>query len=224
MEASLPDHQWWYGKWKLSWNTYYTLHVHVVAPLAQICMLSRCLVTKFQHRSSAGSLLRVRCWLGSGIFLSSFSISPPLSPLENVALNAHSPPPLTFFRPPASDLWPYLQIAPPSSSSSFLPPLERPGEIEVPRAKCHQSSAQVQLEIKYDLVSHTQLDFTLTLADLNFQAFFFGSRGQKVILTVSLLCPEKRGKNLVCLFSSSLPERIKWEKGGGGGGRGRKLT
>ncbi len=28
-------------------------------------MLSRCLVTKFLHQSPAGSLLRVRCWLGS---------------------------------------------------------------------------------------------------------------------------------------------------------------
>ena len=27
-------------------------------------MLSRCLLTKFLHRSSVGSLLRVRCWLG----------------------------------------------------------------------------------------------------------------------------------------------------------------
>ncbi len=35
---------------------------HVLAP---ICMPSRCLVTKFLHRSSGGSLLRVRCWLGT---------------------------------------------------------------------------------------------------------------------------------------------------------------
>ncbi len=38
---------------------YTTLHV-----FALICMLSRCLVTDFLHRSSVGSLLRVRCWLG----------------------------------------------------------------------------------------------------------------------------------------------------------------
>ena len=35
---------------------------HVCAPL---CLLSRRLVTKFLLRSSGGSLLRVRCWLGS---------------------------------------------------------------------------------------------------------------------------------------------------------------
>ncbi len=29
------------------------------------CMLSRCLLTKFLHRSSVGSVLRVRCWLGT---------------------------------------------------------------------------------------------------------------------------------------------------------------
>ncbi len=37
---------------------------HVSARLALICVLSRCLLTKFLHRSSVGSLLRVRCWLG----------------------------------------------------------------------------------------------------------------------------------------------------------------
>ncbi len=35
------------------------------ARLAPICMLRRCLLTKFLVRSSVGSLLRVRCWLGS---------------------------------------------------------------------------------------------------------------------------------------------------------------
>ncbi len=39
--------------------------IHVFASLVLICKLSRCLVTKFLHRSSVGSLLRVRCWLGS---------------------------------------------------------------------------------------------------------------------------------------------------------------
>ncbi len=33
--------------------------LHVCAPT---CMLSRGLLTKFLHRSSVGSLLRVRCW------------------------------------------------------------------------------------------------------------------------------------------------------------------
>ena len=36
-----------------------------LARLAPICMLSRCLLTKFLHRSSVGNLSRVRCWLGS---------------------------------------------------------------------------------------------------------------------------------------------------------------
>ncbi len=38
--------------------------VHVFACLAPICLLSRRLLTNFLHRSSGGSLLRVRCWLG----------------------------------------------------------------------------------------------------------------------------------------------------------------
>ena len=33
--------------------------------LAPICMLSRCLLATFLHRSSVGSLLRVHCWLGN---------------------------------------------------------------------------------------------------------------------------------------------------------------
>ncbi len=39
--------------------------IHVFARLAPICMLSRCLLTKFLHRSSVGRLSRVRCWLGT---------------------------------------------------------------------------------------------------------------------------------------------------------------
>ncbi len=42
--------------------------VQVFAHLVQTCMLSRCLLTKFLHRSSVGSLLRVCCWLGSCFF------------------------------------------------------------------------------------------------------------------------------------------------------------
>ncbi len=41
--------------------------VHVFARLMPTCMLSRCLLTKFLHRSSGGSLLRVCCWLGISI-------------------------------------------------------------------------------------------------------------------------------------------------------------
>ncbi len=43
-------------------------YIHIAytffARLVPICMLSRCLLTKYLHRSSVGSLLRVRCWLG----------------------------------------------------------------------------------------------------------------------------------------------------------------
>ena len=38
--------------------------IHIFARLAQICMPSRWLLTKFMHWTSVGSLLRVRCWLG----------------------------------------------------------------------------------------------------------------------------------------------------------------
>ncbi len=38
---------------------------HILACLAPICVLSRCLVTKFLRRSSVRSLFRVRCWLGN---------------------------------------------------------------------------------------------------------------------------------------------------------------
>ena len=42
-----------------------TRYIHAFAHLAPICILSRCLLTKFLRRSSVGSLLRVRrCWLG----------------------------------------------------------------------------------------------------------------------------------------------------------------
>ena len=56
----VPNHQ----RWKLSWNIH-TLHTRFFSRLAPIFMLSRCLLTKFLHRSAVGSLLRVRCWLGT---------------------------------------------------------------------------------------------------------------------------------------------------------------
>ena len=40
--------------------------LHVFAHFALICMLSQSLLTKFLHRSSVRSLLRMRCWLGRG--------------------------------------------------------------------------------------------------------------------------------------------------------------
>ena len=42
----------------------YTHCTYVFAHLVPICMLSRCLLTKFLRRSSVGSSLRARCWLG----------------------------------------------------------------------------------------------------------------------------------------------------------------
>ncbi len=38
---------------------------HIFAHLVPICMLSRSLLTEVLHRNSVGSLLRVRCWLGT---------------------------------------------------------------------------------------------------------------------------------------------------------------
>ena len=50
-------------KWKLSQNTY-TLRTLFCTFWRRFAMLGRCSLTKFLHRSSVGSLLRVRCWLG----------------------------------------------------------------------------------------------------------------------------------------------------------------
>ncbi len=65
-------------------------YVHVAhtffARLVPICLLSRCLLTKFLHRSSGGSLLRVRCWLGSCLFF----FSPSLLRLHFFQLRVHS--------------------------------------------------------------------------------------------------------------------------------------
>ena len=51
--------------------------VHIFARLAPTHMLSQCLVTKFMHRSSRGSLLRVCCWLGWRLKLVTIFGSPP---------------------------------------------------------------------------------------------------------------------------------------------------
>ncbi len=45
-----------------------------LACLAPICMLGRCLSTKFLHRSSGGSLSGVRCWLGRALGRTDLSI------------------------------------------------------------------------------------------------------------------------------------------------------
>ncbi len=46
----------------------YTHCKHVFARLAPFCVLRRRLLTKFLHRSSVGSSLRVRCWLRMQVF------------------------------------------------------------------------------------------------------------------------------------------------------------
>ena len=65
---NISNHQRWYAEcWNVGkcWNAHC---IHVFARLAPICMLSRCLLTKFLHWSSVGGLLRVRCWLGRQFF------------------------------------------------------------------------------------------------------------------------------------------------------------
>ncbi len=64
----LPNHQRWDVKRKLSWSTQVHNCIHVFGRLAPNCIL--CLLTTFLHRSSVGSLLRVRCWLGVQTLLS----------------------------------------------------------------------------------------------------------------------------------------------------------
>ncbi len=61
----LPNHQRWCAKRKLSRNTY-TLHTRFCEFGHGFVMPGRCLYKqKLLHRSSVGSLLRVRCWLGT---------------------------------------------------------------------------------------------------------------------------------------------------------------
>ncbi len=65
LQVLQPNHQWWHARWKLSQNmNMYMSDTHIFARLTPICMLSRCLLTKFLHRSSVESLLQVLCWLG----------------------------------------------------------------------------------------------------------------------------------------------------------------
>ena len=56
-----PNHQRWYAKMEAHLELY-TLHF---CTFCMTCMLSRRLSTKFLHRNSVGSWLRVRRWLGS---------------------------------------------------------------------------------------------------------------------------------------------------------------
>ncbi len=80
-----------------------TRRTHVFARLIPICMPSRCLVTKLPRRSSGGSLLRVRCWLGVSLSPSSSSSSSPpdlnpstYNPGLYISLYAHFEPPSSF--------------------------------------------------------------------------------------------------------------------------------
>ena len=52
--------------WKLSWNIYALLHTRFCTFGADFVCSVGAYKQKFLHRSSGGSLLRVRCWLGSG--------------------------------------------------------------------------------------------------------------------------------------------------------------
>ena len=65
LHVRLPSHQWWHAKWKLSRNMH-TLHTRFCTfgsdLLAQSVLIKK---KSFCIGSSVGSLLRVRCWLGS---------------------------------------------------------------------------------------------------------------------------------------------------------------
>ncbi len=62
--SCLPNHQRWHAKVEAQSEYVCTRCMHIFARLAPICTLSRCLLTKFLHWSSVGSLLRVCCcWL-----------------------------------------------------------------------------------------------------------------------------------------------------------------
>ena len=64
MTPRVPNHQRWYAKWKPSWNMY----VHNFFCTFGVDLYTQSvLIKQFLHRSSVGSLLRVRCWLGMGI-------------------------------------------------------------------------------------------------------------------------------------------------------------
>ncbi len=58
----IPNHQRWYAKWKLSWNTC-TFHTRFRAFGNDLYAQS--VLSKFLHRSLVGRLLTVRCWLGT---------------------------------------------------------------------------------------------------------------------------------------------------------------
>ncbi len=60
----LPNHQRWYVQNGGSVGIP-THRINLCARLVPTCMLIRCLLTKFLHRSSVGCFLRVRCWLGN---------------------------------------------------------------------------------------------------------------------------------------------------------------
>ena len=93
LPSSSPNHQRWHAKWTISRNMY-TLLTRFLHVWHRFCMLSRCLSTKYLHRNSVGSLLRVRCRLGplppllcqAGISYWEPLLSYPLSSLRGVIL------------------------------------------------------------------------------------------------------------------------------------------
>ncbi len=64
LQLHLPNHQRWYAKWKFSWNMY-THCIYVLCTFGLYAQSVITVLTKFLHRSSVGSLLRVCCWLGT---------------------------------------------------------------------------------------------------------------------------------------------------------------
>ncbi len=52
--ARQPNHQLWYAKWKAQLEHVHVAYAFFFARLAPICMLGRCSLTKFLHRSSVG--------------------------------------------------------------------------------------------------------------------------------------------------------------------------
>ncbi len=111
-----PDHQRWDAKMEAQPEC-----VHIAYTFShvwhQFACLSRCLLTRFPHRSSVGSLTRVRCWLGVCYF---WSFPPPPPDFFLFLHPSPSPPPSKSFSPsahvPFSLIPPSLPTAPSPSS------------------------------------------------------------------------------------------------------------
>ena len=90
-----PDHQRWDAKMEAQPEC-----VHIAYTFShvwhQFACLSRCLLTRFPHRSSVGSLTRVRCWLGVCYF---WSFPPPPPDFFLFLHPSPSPPPQQILFP-----------------------------------------------------------------------------------------------------------------------------